>query len=66
MSQGVASGTNCTVFHGKTAGSQVCGHNECLLYLLHGLHLAAVHAQRIMGEPFPACPGIERRGEAFS
>ena len=32
------------VFMGKSAGSQVCGQNEYLLYLSR-LHLAAVHEQ---------------------
>ena len=33
MSQ-CASRTDCIIFHGKTAGSQVYGHNELILYFL--------------------------------
>ena len=61
MSRGVTSRTNCIVFHGKTAGSQVCGHNECLLYL-SWTTFGSCTCTGEMGEPFPACPGIERRG----
>ena len=49
------------IFHGKTAGSQVCGHNESLLYLLWAT-IGSCTCTGEMGEPFPACPGIERRG----
>ena len=44
LSQCVTTRTDCIVFHGKTAGSQVCGHNE-LYSTFHGLNLAAIHAQ---------------------
>ena len=53
---------NCIVFHGKTAGSQVCGHNECLLYL-SWTTFGSCTCTGEMGEPFLVCPEIERRGE---
>ena len=46
---------------GKSAGSQVCGHNECLLYLSWTTFDSCTCTGE-MGEPFPVCPGIERRG----
>ena len=52
--------TNCIVFHGKTAGSQVYDHNECNSPF-SGLNLAAVHAKGKWPQPFPMHPGIERK-----
>ena len=46
---------------GKSAGSQVCGHNECLLYLSQTT-FGSCTCTGEMGEPFPWCPGIERMG----
>ena len=45
---------------GKSAGSLVCGHNECLLYLSQ-VTSGSCTCTGEMGEPFPACRGIERR-----
>ena len=45
---------------GKSAGSQVCHHNDCLLYLLQTTFGSSTCTGE-MGEPFPATPGIERR-----
>ena len=59
MSQ-CASKTDCIVFHEKTAGSWACGQNE-FYSTFCGLNLAAVHAQGKWPQPFPMCPGIERK-----
>ena len=45
---------------GKPTGSQVCGHNECLLYLLWTT-FGGYTRTGDMGETFPVHPGIERR-----
>ena len=64
MSQ-CASRTDCIVFHGKTAGSQVYGHNE-LLYFTTLLYFSwakfgSYTRTREMVTPFPMHPGNERR-----
>ena len=45
---------------GKSAGSQVCGHNKCLLYLSQTTSGSCTCTGE-MDEPFPVHPGIERR-----
>ena len=45
---------------GKSAGPQVCGHNEFLLYSLQTT-FGSCTCRGEMGEPFPVCSGIERR-----
>ena len=59
MSQ-CTSRTNCIVFHGKTAGSQVYGHNEFLLYFSWA-EFGSCTCTGEMAKSFPRCPGIERR-----
>ena len=40
----------------------MCGHNGYLLYLSLATFGSCTGTGE-MGEPFPVCPGIERRGE---
>ena len=61
MSQCVTSRTNCIVFHGKIAGSQVYGHNEFLLCFPWTEFGSCTCTWEIV-TPFPMHPGIEKRG----
>ena len=60
MSQ-CASRANCIVFHGKTAGLQVYGHNEFLLYLFWTEFGSCTCTGEVV-KAFSMHPGIERRG----
>ena len=56
-----ASRTNCIVFHGKTAGSQIYGHNEFLL-CFPWTEFGSNTCTGEMVTPFQKHLGIERRG----
>ena len=65
MSQ-CASETDCIIFHGKTAGSQVYGHNELILLAFHLLNLVTIHEQGKWLHHFQCILGMREGGKTFS